>query len=105
MAPDGFILLALWPEAFIQEEPWTPTAATLRGFQHSFRLSGEDKNLRCRLVIKLQISGRTTLNLIDPLTSYRIPECIFYHQIWQLKSTTVVIMKGVIKHISTSLIV
>ena len=50
MAPEGVILLAPWPEACTQEEPWAPTAATLRGFQQSFGLTGEDKNLRCRLL-------------------------------------------------------
>jgi len=105
MAPDGVILLAPWRGVFTQEEPWTSTAATLGGFQQSFGNSGEDKNLRYRLVIKLQISGLTTRSHIDPLTSCRTLKCIFYQQIWQLESTTVVIMKGVIKHISMSLIV
>jgi hypothetical protein len=36
MTPDAVILLAPWPVAFTQEEPWAPTAATLRGFQQSF---------------------------------------------------------------------
>jgi hypothetical protein len=102
MAPDGVILLAPWSDAFTREEPWALTAATLRGFQQSFGLSCEDKNLRCLLIIKLQISGHITRSLIDPLTSYWTPECIFYQQIWQLKNTTVVIMEGVIKHISKS---
>jgi hypothetical protein len=78
MAPDGVILLAPWPDAFTQDEPWAPTAATLRGFQQSFGLSGEDKSLRCRLVIKLQISSRAIRSLIDPLTSYRTPECFSF---------------------------
>jgi hypothetical protein len=105
MAPEGVILLAPWSDGFTQEEAWASTAATLRGFQQSSGLSGEDKNLRCRLIIKLQISGRAIRSLIDPLTSYRNPDCIFYQQISQLKSAAVVIMKGVIKRVSKSLIV
>jgi hypothetical protein len=77
MAPDGVILLAPWPDTFNQEEPWASPAATLRGFQQNFGLAGEVKNLRCRLVIKLQISGRATRSLSDPLTSYSTSECIF----------------------------
>jgi len=105
MAPEGVILLAPWPDGFTEEEPWATTATTLRGFQQSFGISGEDKNLRCRLVIKLQIPGRANRSLIDPLTSYSTPDCIFYHQISHLNSSTVVMMKGVIKHISKSFIV
>jgi len=86
MALDGVILLAPWPDACTQEKPWAPTAATLRGFQQSFGLSGEDKNLRCRLLIKLQISGRATRNHIDPLTSCRTLECLFHQQICSLSA-------------------
>jgi hypothetical protein len=86
MAREGFILLAPWPDACTQEEPWTLTAATLRGFQQSFGLSGEDKNLRCLLLIELQISGRATRSHIDPLTSCRTLECLFCQQICSLSA-------------------